>query len=277
MKISNHFFILFILIILLFISPAAQGADKGDDIFDISLMLTHFYYKEITNNMILDSETGYLPGVELTYVHQPSDSNIFLRASTNLSYGDLKYNGSTWGGTPLSFIHSNTTFNIEGDIGYAFGRKKIFIPYIGIGHTYWYRGINSSTPGDYSETYSLYYFPVGLVINLIQNGDVNLSIDGAVRYMFNGTVTAFFSGMDPGFNDVGLNLGSTIGESIKVNFTYLLDKGLSLLVIPWYERSSNGQSNTGILSYYGTPISIVQEPSSVTDKFGINVGIRIIP
>ncbi|MBF0474089.1 MAG: hypothetical protein HQK93_10235 [Nitrospirae bacterium] len=93
--------------------------------------------------------------------------------------------------------------------------------------------------------------------------------------MFSGTVTAFFSGINPGFNDVALNLGRAVCGNIKANIIYTISKDYYLLITPWYENSSNGQSNVGTLTFNGVPSTGVQEPNSTTNKYGINVGIRL--
>ncbi|MBF0474090.1 MAG: hypothetical protein HQK93_10240, partial [Nitrospirae bacterium] len=206
MKKQNLFFSLMLFLIFVIPVYTASGASESENILDISAMLTNLNYREIQSGMVIDSEKGTIPGIELSFSHQPSSSILFLRGITNLSYGSLDYNGGTWGGTALAFSHNSTLFNLEGDIGLCIGSKKILILYSGVGHTFWNRGMSNSTPGDYDEHYSLYYLPVGVILNIKQDGDLSFSIHASLRYMFSGTVPAFFSGINPGFNDVALNL-----------------------------------------------------------------------
>jgi len=274
--------ILIVLLLFLIIPEYYASASQDNDNFlDIGLMLSNYNYKEIDiDGTTLDSETGALPGAELTFSHQPSNSNLFLRGSSNISTGNLTYNGAncnldTNRCTPISFSHPNTFFNIEGDIGFFLGENKTFVLYSGIGHTYWYRG-TSGGPGDYSETYTLYYFPTGIIVNIIPSKVINISIDASLRSMFSGKVTAYFSQSYPSENDVALTLGNTTGGVIKVSMIYLFNKDFSLLITPWYESSSNGISNLGILTDKSTGSSYyMQEPNSNTNKYGLNLGIRV--
>lgn len=103
-----------------------------------------------------------------------------------------------------------------------------------------------------------------------------MSIDASARYMFSGGVTAYFSEINHGLNDVDLNVGGTSGGNIKANIVILLHGDVSLLFTPWYEISSINLSNIGTMTFNGYPIARVQEPNSATNKFGLNLSLRII-
>jgi hypothetical protein len=249
-----------------------SGSDKSGDYVDGSLMLMYYDYKEDLPAPYKSTESGFVPGVAYTYTYNRPEKKLFMRGSGEFSYGSTKYDGTTQSGVPVISTTDNIFTNIEVNFGIKMGRNEMVAIYSGLGFHYWNRGLGGA--GSYSEDYTWFYFPTGLLVNLDISDTTRVSIDACLRFMYMGRIKVNLSDLSPYFNDPTGDLGNTIGIKLKAPIRFSLSDGLALLIMPWFEYSTIGKSNLFIITYGGIPISYAYEPSSNTFQYGVNLGIR---
>jgi hypothetical protein len=90
--------------------------------------------------------------------------------------------------------------------------------------------------------------------------------------MFFGEMRAYFSEVDPGYNDPEFKLGNTVGWYADIPIRYKFSQYWSVVVKPWYEYSTIGKSDTVARTYHGIVDRYYYEPDSTTHQYGVNVG-----
>lgn len=279
-KTSKLLFI-FNLVIALFIfcsTPSmAENATPVEKPSTIQIGMTYYYfdYKEDLVMPDKSTEYGWLPGIYLDYTFKKK-SSIYAKVFLSYATADITYDGSTQpSGTPLKFTdESARMLKVETNIGYAIPIAKGFllIPYLGCGYQYWERGDSRIIPDsggtvEIQEVYKWFYIPVGIKADYNITEKLNISASAAANFVFNSKMTAYFSFV--GLPDTEFTLGNRIGFYAEVPVTYKFTDNIGISVTPWYEYSSFGGSDWEVIE---GPI-IAREPSSRTNKYGINAGI----
>jgi hypothetical protein len=159
-------------------------------------------------------------------------------------------------------------FKFEANIGYAIpiGKDFLLIPYLGYGYKWWERG-ESRYIGDalwIQEVYKWHYIPVGIKADYNITEKLNIAASAAANFMFYGQMAAHFSYVG-GSPDMDFTLGNRIGFYAEIPVTYKFTNNIGISVTPWYEYSSFGESAVNVYGFY--------EPSSKTNKYGVNVGV----
>ncbi len=268
---------IFNLVIALFIfcsTPTmAENAAPVENPSSIKLGLTYFYfdYKEDLVMPAKSTEYGWLPGVYLDYTFKKK-SSVYAKVFLSYASADITYDGSTSVGTPVKYTNQSARMlKFEANIGYAIPLCKNFllIPYLGYGYHYWERGdpnylaeFNTLT---YQEVYKWHYIPVGIKADFNITDRLNISASAAANFMFYGQMTAYFSKIPIGYPDMDFTLGNRIGFYAEIPVTFKFTNNIGISVTPWYEYSSFGESDVNGYGFY--------EPSSKTNKYGINAGI----
>ena len=267
---------LMIVAVLMLIS--LPTVSQADTLTGSSLQLGVGYrYKEDLPGALKSTESGWLPDVNLSYTYKKK-SNFFARIYGDYASADITYDGTTQGGTPISYSDSHQKFfKFEADFGYAFGvtDKFLLIPYIGYGYRYWERGQarTTSTYITYEEDYSWSYAPIGLKADYDINERWNIGGTIAVNIMFNGKMNAYPSRVIAGLNDPEFTLGNKIGFYADLPITYKLSTNWSIVGTPWYEYSQIGRSDNVNITYGKTVIGYAYEPDSTTNQYGFNLGV----
>jgi hypothetical protein len=245
---------------------------------EFSLMYNYFDYKEDLPAPKKSTEQGWLPGFYLGLDYNKRD-DLYSKIFFEFSFGNLKYDGTTQLGTPIAFTDDNYQFLFRGewDIGYNFAATKdiAIIPYVGYGYRYWSRGqaTVTSTYSSYNEKYYWHYIPVGIRADIDISKKLAIEPNVGLRLMFYGRMTAYFTDLDPKYNDPEFKLGNRIGYYAEIPFKYKLSQVWSVVIKPWYEYSEIGQSDTVPVTYNGALNSYAYEPSSRTHQYGLNVGL----
>jgi hypothetical protein len=279
MKIKFACALMGLFFLVLSISPAAAEAQKfpANQNFEISFMYYKFDYKEDLPAPFKSTENGWLPGVYIGWYYNKKNA-IYSKVFLEFSYGDTEFDGTTQAGTPIKFTDDNhqLLFRGEWNIGYNFGiTKDISIkPYTGYGYRQWDRGYAkvTATYTSYKERYYWHYIPVGIMADFNIGDRLVIEPNVGLRIMFYGKMTAYFSELDPGYNDPEFKLGNKTGWYAEIPLRIKLSQFWSVVVKPWYEYSAIGQSDVEARTYYGALSGYFYEPSSKTNQYGLNVG-----
>lgn len=242
-----------------------------------------FDYQELGDSgNVIDSEKGVLPAFNLSGTFQQTPDSWFVRGDMDYARGKTRYDGATWGGTPVSRSRPAQILNFEGNLGVVFYSNPgrfYFKGYTGLGYHDWQRGDKeSSTDGFYDEDYSWFYFPVGVILEPHFTDTVSAAFELEGKLMFAGKLKGYFSHLNSAFSDVEVGLGGKPGFKASLPFTLKLSDNLSLRAGPWFEYSAIGKSNIGtvLAKINGTNYSFgVMEPDSVTYQFGLNAGLLL--
>jgi hypothetical protein len=261
-------------------SSDVSGVKQQSSAFELGFMYYNFDYKEDMIAPQKSTENGWLPGVYFGYTFKKK-SVIYAKAHIKYAAADIEYDGATLSGTPLKYSNQSAKMlKVEADVGYPISITKDFtlIPYTGYSYNYWQRGeskLVSPSATWTKEVYQWHNIPVGIKVDYDLNEKWNLSGSAAANFMFYGKMTLFASETYAGVPDFDFTLGNNVGFYAEMPITYKFTNNWSIVATPWYEYSAFGQSETQYYIYGGWLIS-VYEPSSKTNKYGINLGVQFI-
>jgi hypothetical protein len=237
---------------------------------EFGFMYSYYDYKETLPPPGKSTESGWLPGIYLSYDRKKS-SEIYVKLYGNITGGDLNFNGTTFAGSPASFDHSQFFFKFEGDVGYTvpISEKLLLIPYTGYGYRYWRRGETEAIAGGtfIKEVYTWSYVPVGIKVDYAIDDKWNIGGNAAIHFMFGGKMTSYFSEVNSALPDLEFDLGNKPGYYFEIPVSYEFDKNWSITGTLWYEYSEIGKSNV---------VSGLYEPDSSTNQYGINLGVAYL-
>jgi len=253
--------------------------------FEFGFMYWYLDYKEDVPSPGKSTEKGWLPGFYLGWNYNKKNK-IYSKIFLEFSWGDVTYDGTDQSGAvPITFSDDNRQYFFRGEInvGYNIGITKniSIIPYTGYGYRHWDRGQTQIRPmGAISilgiqEKYYWHYIPVGIAADFKIGDRFVIEPNAGARFMFYGKMTAEFSDLDPGFNNPDVKLGNRIGYYAEIPLRYRFSQFWSVVVKPWYAYDEIGQSDTVNLTYQGTVVMSLYEPSSRTHQYGVNVGLAV--
>ncbi|MDD2671545.1 MAG: hypothetical protein PHG91_12630 [Syntrophales bacterium] len=253
------FFILFLVLL--------SGTAFGGAATEFGFNYFYFDYKEDLVTPHKSSDYGWLPGIYGS-VEYRGESRLYARLYGSYAGGEITYDGSTQGGTPLYFTDERERlYLIEGNLGWiavSDGRSSV-VPYLGYGYFYWERGRSRRIGNvqDYQEDYRWSYIPVGVRVDYRLNEKWGIGMNAAAHIMFGGKMTAYFAEANLG-NDLTFDLGNRTGYLFEVPVSWRVMPGWSLVGTPWYKYSEIGESNV-VGGFY--------EPSSRTHQYGVKLGL----
>jgi hypothetical protein len=250
-----------------FIKDTAIQTKQKTSTFEMGFMYYNFDYKEDLDMPSKSTEYGWLPGIFLDYTFKKK-SSIYAKVFLSYASANITYDGSTQSGTPLKYTdQSAQMFKVEANIGYAIpiGKDFTLIPYLGYGYNWWQRGDNRimGNVAWIQEVYKMHYIPVGIKADYNITEKLNIAASAAANFAFYSQMTAYFSYL--GGPDMDFSLGNRIGFYAEVPVTYKFTNNFGISITPWYEYSSFGKSAINVYGFY--------EPSSRTNKFGVNLGV----
>lgn len=247
---------------------------------EISVKEFHQHYQEA----IPDYETGWMKGMRFSYKNQNQDTKEFWRIMHETTDHDDQYIGGLQdqAGNYLGPYNTTTKNKITtSEIIFANpieGTKDVYA-YIGFGRYKWDRNIlGSGGIASDLEKYSWNYIPVGYRHEYKINDKWDGAVDISLRFMFNGKMDI----PNPSYIDpTQVKLGSEPGFKIELPYTYKMDSNWSLVLTPWYEYWSIGQSNwvpqfiNGVPQYDSNNNQLgLIEPASKTNRIGIDIGLQ---
>ncbi|MCD6570446.1 MAG: autotransporter domain-containing protein [Deltaproteobacteria bacterium] len=258
-------FCAFVFLLVLTISPPAALA-RDINAFEYGIVYNYFDYEEDLVPPYKSTESGWLPGMYLGYIHEKPKA-FYMKSFMEFSWGKTDYDGTTQAGTPVKDTTDNSFFRLEMDIGYTFGLGNSAIcPYVGLGYRTWTRGLGGPYP--YDEKYSWRYVPVGVNIDFNVNSRLNIGANFSLRYMFNGEMEPKSSYFEAGKG----NLGNKRGYFAELPVYYKLSSYISLIATPWYAYREIGKSDYFFINDHYASISYyAYEPDSTTYQYGTTI------
>jgi hypothetical protein len=249
----------------------------GSQTFDIGFDLMYFDYSEYnSNNILLDQETGVLPGLAASWRYQWPQ--WFVTVDLDYHEGNVDYEGQTQSGTPLATTTGTYVTNLRFMGGRTFsgiaGTESSL--YAGAGYHYWYRDINPGadvigTPvAGLLEIYQWTFAILGTELGLVDTPTTRLALDIRAKYLMRGTMDIDFQGF-LGFDNTQVNLGTDWSFRLGIPLTFALNKTSRLVIEPYYDTWDIPKSNVVELTRNGVPTGIgVLEPRSETRNIGIS-------
>jgi hypothetical protein len=234
----------------------------------------YLYYKEIMNNTTLDKDTGWLNG---GYFELRGDNEyMFVRIAIDYTMTDsATYSGALQNGTPLSMKTRESFSQREINLGYKalnFGAATLS-PYAGFGYWHWRRGENNLP--DYQEDYTWWYVAVGANLACRYHQWL-FGLDGAVEFPFASEMTTSIAGQ---VDTASFNIKSRPGFRAALPIQYRIykdeDMNVFLFGTPYYQRWNIGASDTVVLTQGGVPVATALEPKSITEIYGIRLGLGV--
>ncbi len=160
-------------------------------------------------------------------------------------------------------VTANQFLNLEGNVDLPMDLGVT--AYTGLGYRFWERDLLGD--GGYREIYHWFYVPIGARYTLPLSSNVDVTLDGTLKIMFAGSMTAYLA-FNPDFA-----LGSRLGYKIQAPIDIKTGDHITFNIVSWLEYSSIGKSNIVVFREDDGTYGGFQEPNSRTYQYGMNIGI----
>jgi hypothetical protein len=232
------------------------------------------YYRDYNENLEAPKkshEFGTLYGFQAGYSYIKPNTYYF-GTDLRVSGGYTVYDGSlqnlnTYEITPYKSNTENGFVNIEARFGKTFIDGCLqYIPFIGLGGHYWYRGPAPNNPYGFSEEYTWGYFAFG--VQLQYGIDINWSIGLNLKgmQMFSGIMYA------APLRGSTFYLGNLLQYEVEFPISYSFNNTCSFLsqisFVPYYRNQNIGKSNNVTTDLPSIGQVTLYEPSSKTNLAG---------
>lgn len=238
---------------------AETSAEISKHSLKVGLEIENFEYNEPSLGVTID---GPMAGIVGTYSYQFNPKGIF---STSIRYsaGNLDYDGSTWGGTPLKADTDDSIFEWRALIGGDF--------FIGIGYRYWNN--DSNALGSYKREIQYLYSPVGFRYNKPMSENWTWGIKGEYDIFWGGKVKSYLSDVNPGFNDPEVDQDAAGGYGLRfsLRFDRKFAQNHTLSIEPYIRYWDIDTSSYAPLTFNGALVGSVYEPANDTTSYGVRV------
>ena len=261
-----------VLILVIAFSPASFAAKIE---FRLGAGFMDFNYAEYDDdNIFLDGETGFIPGVvhKLKLKSEKNYTEFVAQAYANT----IEYDGQTQGGTPLKTKSDAVILDTHFKFGLRLSRARNHGPYAGIGFRYWLRhirsgrDINGDAVAGLLEQYHWSYGLLGYTGNFHVSENMTLGFDIRHTYMFNGKMDINFLGYKD-YDNTQVNLGNRAGLRLALPVNTKIGSH-DLILSPYYEILDIGKSNSVRVTVDGVPTgNPIHEPRSETRNMGIEL------
>ena len=270
MNIQNTQFVVFILLVAY---SHVSFAEKVE--FQMGAGLMDFNYTEYDDNdVFLDGETGFIPGLVLKIKLNPQ--KIYTEFVGKAYANTIEYDGQTQGGTPLKTKSDAVIVDMHFKSGLRFSHARNHGPYAGIGFRYWLRNIrpgrdiNGNAVAGLLEQYHWSYGLLGYSGDFHISGNTTLGFDLRHTYMFNGKMDVNFLGYK-NYDNTQVDLGNRAGLRFAIPIETKI-RTHRLILSPYYEILDIGKSNTVRVTVDGVPTNTaIHEPRSETRNLGIEI------
>lgn len=264
---------------------------------DIGLDLYDFNYAEVVQPPLQSQETGFLWGLRGGVRYNPRwhrHEHLYFKLILEYSGSNTSYTGTTQIGNDESVTAitgtSSGLFGI-GELQSGMDVKQwddnnILSVFFGVGVRYWKRGVtqvsNSTGGGGYNEIYVWPTIEAGPRYFYRVNEKWSLSPEAALVWMPTGSLDVALSQLNSSLQDASVTLGGTVGFRLAGTVRYQINTLESVSVMPWFQYSTIGQSNTTEIlqtngsqaSSNGLPLSLI-EPNSRTYQFGVYISFAL--
>jgi hypothetical protein len=248
-------------------STAAPAEPSQNNALDVGLQLSQITYKEPG----IMKETGFMYGLFLSYDHR---KEIMAKFDGLLTFGQIKYEGATWNGEPLTISGiKDTMIELRAVLGPAepFSDTLAVIPYIGVGYRYLYDGANN-TPGGYRRESNYFYLPIGIESPFPTGTGWTVGFSLEYDLFLQGKQVSYVSDADPGFNDVENKQSS--GYGLRGSLRFIKSGRNSIILEPFVKYWNISESSVSLLTLYGSPYMYVVEPANNSTEIGLRCTVR---
>jgi hypothetical protein len=217
---------------------------------------------------------GPLYGVYGAYTYH-GGNGLMASASLALSYGELDYDGRTWGGSAADTNTRDRLVDLRLLAGFDWTvREDVAVtPLLGLGYWYWNDDIRGS--GGYERETTYWYFPMGVqtVGPVFETWQWGLRLE--YDLLLGGTVRSHLSDAVSGLNDpkVDLEFGDGYGLRCSVWVAGEVKEGLALRLEPFLIYWNIDESDTAKLKLNGSTVGHVYEPGNDTTACGLRLTV----
>jgi hypothetical protein len=243
----------------------AEGGSKHS--FTVAPVAYNLEYSESSI-----TEEGLMYGINGNYEYR----DRWVMVSFNLEYlfGNLDYNGNTWGGSPYSADTDDYLYEYRFLIGSDIYDKKYKITsFVGYGMRYWNDDISGS--GGYEREVSYYYSPIGFKISKPLSKKWSGYFTAEYDLFWGGKVISHLSDTDSDLNDPEntQEAGKGHGMRVSLNLSNQLTDKVAWFIEPFFRYWDVSDSGCSTLTFNDIPVATVYEPSNKTKIFGLYIGI----
>ena len=160
-------------------------------VFEIGTEISHIQYEEPD----VMKETGWMYGIVGSYAYH---NYVMLKIEGKFAYGQLDYDGATWGGTPLE-IKGIANYVVEGRglLGFDIAVGPITItPYSGLGYRWLQDNPQDKYIGGYKRESNRLYLPTGLEVVAELGNGWSFGLTGEYDFFLWGRQKSYLSEID---------------------------------------------------------------------------------
>ncbi len=239
---------------------------------DIGLEVYSFKYEE---SGIMEEE-GVFYGVRFGYTFRgwlpvspkksPSDGGAMFRAECRFAFGQVDYEGETWGGSPLT-IDNIDDFVFEGRLllgGDMLRGDTLNTLYAGIG----YRYLNDDTsfyPGGYERESNYLYVPLGYQFDSSHKVGWSFGFGAEFDIFIVGMQRSHLSDIDPAYSDADNRQNSGYGYRASVRFQHKSEDAI-FTIEPFFRYWDIDDSEVEYF-WWGSGV----EPANETTEIGVQL------
>ena len=168
------------------------------DTWEVGPEISYIQYKEPGVK-----DKGMMYGIGGSYASYHND--IMLKAEGKFAYGQLDYEGSTWGNNKSVTVNGIPNYMLEfrGLLGYDFAAHTIAItPFLGFGYRWLNDNMQEKSPGGYKRESNYFYLPIGLEVVANLGNGWSLGTTGEYDFFLRGEQKSFFSDNNPKENNI---------------------------------------------------------------------------
>jgi hypothetical protein len=252
--------------------PAHERAPRSE--LELGLDVRRFDYAELVTPPLKSTEKGTFPALLLIYRRDLGRDPFFFQARVDVSSPSTTYDGSTQSGTPVTGKTSNSFTHLEALAG---TRQGPFEFYLGIAMTEWRRGDGKPVGGVISvrEDYSWFDLPLGARTHAMLGENLSIGADLSLRPMVAGSMVVRLGETFADGQDSTATLGNRLGWRASLPIRYRTSASAAVVMTPWYQASSIGQSNHFDLMTSSGSAGTAYEPDSRTRQFGAMLGVAL--
>ncbi len=245
---------LFIMLAIIMTTMTSLCAEEDVKRWSVGLKYSSFDYYEPG----LMSETGSLPGLEVSYYHQVESIPMSHQFEMEYFTGGLRYDGSTQGGTPVQTDTDDSLLGMRWIVDHMYG--NYFAPYIGFGLRFWSDRIEGS--GGYRRKIFYNYIPIGL--RVIYGEIWRFVLELEYDLFLSGKVTSHLEDVDPSLYAAENDQDS--GKGFRIQF--IVQRGYFYGKL-FYRRWDVDDSD-----YSAVYNLVLYEPKNNTQMIGMTFGAR---
>ncbi len=250
--------------------PFAKALDGDhDDLLypsglQVGLELGHLDYDEPD---VMELK-GTMLGINGSLTHVAGNRSVWS-VEGRAAFGDIEYDGETWGGTPITRDSADYILEIRGLFGWHLPNPGGYrlTPFAGLGYRYWNNQIEG--PGSYEREIHYLYSPLGLEYARRFDSKWAMSVSGEYDLFWSGGVESHLSDAGAGLPDVTNDQNSGSGFRTSWQLRRVLAKSVVSfgLVLRYWDIADSERAFIPGVGY-------VIEPANHTLEIAVPVSVE---